>query len=330
MDDFEFKDEIEDDDFDDFDEETSISFTKDESKEETEENSNTFDNDLDNKTNIANKKFTTIVITTVSILCGILVFVIVYLIFNPKEKPEEINTSIDINNQTVQELYKNITYGMNGIRYEKFIKEPRVTLDDFSNYEKYYYALSFIKDSDFQDTGSNNQSKTEIYSLSSDKIASYMRKYFGDDVTYEKKSSIVYTFQQVNKMNKNTGTLKYDDTNKKYTIVFTSRQPIRFQTLASKKYFAKLAKANQVKEDEIELIEDIIYTRCDQNQSRTYSCNLFKDYENTVRIGEKVGVSADTEIDFEEFENHTQIIYRFKKSMEGNYVFKSSKIKYSE
>lgn len=330
MDDFEFKDEIEDD-FDDFDEETSISFNKDEPKEEPEENSNTFDNDLENnKPNVANKKFTAIVITVVSILCGLLVFIIVYIIFNPKAKPPEKNTSIDLGNQTVQELYNNVKYGMNGVRYEKFIKEPNVTIDDFTNYEKYYYALSFIKDSDFQDTGTNNDSKTEIYSLSNDKISSYMRKFFGDDITYDKKTSIVYTFSQVNKMNKNTGTLKYDDTSKKYTIVFTSRQPIRIQTLASKKFYSKLVKATQVNENEIELVEDIIYTKCSQNQSKTYSCTLYKDYENTVRIGEKIGVSADTEMNYDEYEDHTQIIYRFKKSMEGNYVFKSSKIKYSE
>lgn len=334
MDDFEFKDEIEedlDDDLDDALEEDENAISFESKNEEEDEENNTFENDVDNnKNNLANKKFSLIVIITVSVVCGLIVFFIFYAIFNPRGKVKEVNSNLDLASSTVEELYRNVTYGMNGLRYEKYIKEPSVTLKDFTNYEKYYYALSYVQSNDFQDSGTNTESKTEIYTLSSDKVSNYMRKYFGDDVTYEKRTAIPYTFLEVNKLNKNTGTLKYDDTTRKYSIVFTSQEPRRNQPMMTRKFFAELTKATQVNENEIELVENILYTRCSLNQSKTYSCTLYKDYENTVRIGEKIGVSNDSEINFDDYKGHSKIIYRFKKSSEGNYVFASSKIKYSE
>lgn len=331
MDDFEFKDEI-DEDLDDTlddalddEDENAISFEK---KEEKEEDPITFDNDLDsNKMNTADKKFSLIVIVTASVLCGLLVFIIFYVVFNPREKVKEVNSNLDLGSSQVEELYSYVTYGMTGTRYEKYIKEPTVTLKDFTNYDKYYYALSFVKNEDFHEAGTT-VGTAGAYTLNVDKISTYMRKYFGDDVEWEKNTSIPYIFLNVDKYTNNTGTLKYDDSSKKYNIVFTSKNTKRLQTLASKKFFAELVKAKQVTENEIELVENIIYSKCSQNQSKTYSCTLYKDYENTVRIGEKIGVSLDTEINFEEYPEHSQIIYKFKKSSEGIYVFNSSRIKY--
>ncbi len=328
MDEFEFKDEDLDEDLG--DEQDTISF--DTPTEEETPQDETFGNELENKAedNTANKKFSLIVIITVSVVVGLLVFFIVYLIFNPKEKPKEVNTNLDIKSSQVQELYSRVTYGMNGIRYDKFIKEPNVTIKDFSNYDKFYYALSFIQNNDFFNTGTNGDNQLEKYTLNMEKISGYMNKFFGDDITYDKKVNIYYTFLEVDKKGNNSGFLTYDESLNKYSIYFNKKNPRQELKPIAKKYFSELTKATQVNENEIELVENIIYTQCTENKSKTYTCGLYKDYEKTVKIGEKQGVSADTQLDFNEFEKHSKIIYRFKKSSEGTYVFKSSKIKYSE
>ena len=157
-----------------------------------------------------------------------------------------------------------------------------------------------------------------------------MREFFGDNVTYDKKTTINYTFANVNKQGFNKGTLMYDDNTKKYNIVFTTKDLPVTQSISSKKYFAELKDAIRLNENEIELTEYIVYTRCSPNPSKTYTCMLYKDYENSIKIRDRDAVSNDTVLNFDDYPNHTTIKYVFKKNSENNYSFESSKIIYSD
>ena len=326
-DEFDIKDT--DDDIDDLEDENAISFEK---KEEEEIVSNSFGNSFSNsnKNNIANKKFTNIIVIGSAVLFGILVFLIVYLIFNPKQQKEEFKKDLDLNSELVQKLYSRVTYGINNIRYDKFIREPIVTIDNLTNYDKFYYALSLAQNNDFLDTGSATEQSQIQYTLNASKLDSYMREFFGDNITYDKKTTINYTFANVNKQGFNKGTLMYDDNTKKYNIVFTTKDIPTTQSISSKKFFSELKDAIRLNEDEIELTEYIVYTKCSPNPSKTYTCMLYKDYENSIKIRDRDAVSNDTVLNFEDYPNHTTIKYIFKKNSENNYSFKSSRIIYSD
>ncbi len=324
--DFDIKDELDDEveDTEDFtDELDAILFDEKDDKNDEPQDNNTFEDN----SNKATKKFTTMVVVGAAILCGIIVFVTFYIIFNPRAK-KEVNKKLNIESKEVQELYSMVTYGMTGVRYEKYIKEPVVQLENFTNYDKFYYALSYAELKDFQEGETSNNNEKE-YTLSSDKVEQFMRNYFGDEVTYDKKSTLIYSFLKITETN-NKGTLNYDSNTKKYSIRFTSKANKITQALTAKKYFSELVSATQVTEDEIELKEFIIYCRCYENPSKTITCDLFKDYEQSIKIGTRPAVSFDTVINYEDYPKHSTIIYRFKKNSEGNYSFKSSRIEYSE
>ncbi len=324
--DFDIK--LSDDDTDDLEDENAISFEK---KDEEEIVSNSFGNSFSssNKNNLANKKFTNIIVIGSAVLFGIVVFIIVYIVFNPRQPKEEFNKDLDINSELVQNLYSRVTYGINNVRYDKFIKEPIVTIDNLTNYDKFYYALSLAQNTDFLDTGTATEQSQIQYTLNASKLDSFMRDFFGDNITYDKKTTINYTFANVNKQGFNKGTLMYDDNTKKYNIVFTTKDIPTTQSIGSKKFFSELKDAIRLNEDEIELTEYIVYTKCSPNPSKTYTCMLYKDYENSIKIRDRDAVSNDTVLNFEDYPNHTTIKYVFKKNSENNYSFKSSKIIYS-
>lgn len=326
--DFDIKDDFDDEvgeETEDYTDEFDAILFDNEDEEKPEEQSQ--DDTFHDNSNKATKKFTNMVIIGAAILCGIIVFITVYIVFNPR-KPKEVNKKLSIESKEVQQLYSMVTYGMTGVRYEKYIKEPVVELEDFTNYDKYYYALSYANINDFQE-GETSSQNVKNYTLSADKIDQFMRNYFGDEVTYDRKTTINYSFPKIENSN-NKGTLMYDSNTKKYNIVFTSKVNKIQQSLSAKKYFSELVSATQVTEDEIELKEYIIYSKCSENQSKTFSCVLYKDYENSIKITERPSVSYETVINFEEYPKHSTIIYRFKKNSEGNYSFKSSKIEYTE
>ncbi len=160
--DFDIK--LSDDDTDDLEDENAISFEK---KDEEEIVSNSFGNSFSssNKNNLANKKFTNIIVIGSAVLFGIVVFIIVYIVFNPRQPKEEFNKDLDINSELVQNLYSRVTYGINNVRYDKFIKEPIVTIDNLTNYDKFYYALSLAQNTDFLDTGTATEQSQIQYTL---------------------------------------------------------------------------------------------------------------------------------------------------------------------
>ena len=114
----------------------------------------------------ANKKFTTIVVIGVAVLFGVTFFIIFNLIFNRKEPVEPVSNELALDDERVVALYDRVKYGARGPRYYKFVSEPSVTEKNFTNYEKFYYALSLTETNDFRETGTNNEAGIVEYYIS--------------------------------------------------------------------------------------------------------------------------------------------------------------------
>ena len=131
------------------------------------------------------RKIAIIIVVIVSILIGLTTFIVSNLIFNREQPPEVIDYSVDLKNENVQILYQYVTYGTKGLRNDKFAKEDKVVLDNFSNEEKFYYALQFDQVDDFEFTGEINAEKNKVYLITDRKIKKYMQLFFGPNVKYK-------------------------------------------------------------------------------------------------------------------------------------------------
>ena len=297
-------------------------------------NNNDDDNDIKFGKNIskkksssrANKKFTTIVVIGVAVLFGVTFFIIFNLIFNRKEPVEPVSNELALDDERVVALYDRVKYGARGPRYYKFVSEPSVTEKNFTNYEKFYYALSLTETNDFRETGTNNEAGVVEYYISSAKVQQYMQEFFGDGVKYVTATSLNYTFDFV-KGDKNTGQLKYNADKKRYTIYFTDNLENEPQNIENTKVYGELSSA-KTDGDKIIIKEKVIFPKCSKNASNTYDCIIYRDYENTVKIDEAIGQDPNHVFKPSEYESANVVTYTFKPNARGSYSFESSKLTY--
>ncbi len=169
------------------------------------------------------RKIAIIIVVIVSILIGLTTFIVSNLIFNREQPPEVIDYSVDLKNENVQILYQYVTYGTKGLRNDKFAKEDKVVLDNFSNEEKFYYALQFAQVDDFEFTGEINAEKNKVYLITDKKIKKYMQLFFGPNVKYKNDLTISYPFSfRINGMN--VGNMKYSENRGGFETTFTTFQ----------------------------------------------------------------------------------------------------------
>jgi hypothetical protein len=229
-----------------------------------------------------NNKIILIISLVIALICGIGVFLIFNALLTPKETPptpiEE--QTLSTSDQTVQILYKYVTYGTRNKRNDKFVKENTVTLESFNNQERFYYALQFAKKSDFTATGRKNNKKEAIYNISEAKIREYMQRFFGERVSYSSKVSFNYPFNfKVN--NKNVGFITSSETDG-YDVVFNAVEGNIPSDLVEP-YYTQLVAAYKETDGTYRLEEKVIYTRLEKNNN-TYNVYLYRDYNQTKLI----------------------------------------------
>lgn len=227
------------------------------------------------------KKKKTFTIIGMSVLFGVIVFVITYVLFGPKEvEPIPVEREkLELSEQNVQILYQYITYGRDHKRTNKFLSEISVTQDSFTENEKYYYALYFMQPTDLTKATPNNttvSSKNDsTYFLSEDKLNSYMKRYFGDNVEYSK-NSVINTRFNVIEDDKNVGTLTYNNVYSGYEIVFESLEGNNTTDLI-KPYYYKLSDAYKEIDGSYTLEEKVVYTQHVEKEDETFDINICKD-----------------------------------------------------
>lgn len=277
-------------------------------------------------TSRANKKFTTIVVVGVAVLFGLTFFIIFNLIFNRKEPEQPVSNDLALDNETVVALYDRVKFGTRGTRYYKFVSEPSVTVKNFTNYEKFYYALSLAETGDFRETGTNNEAGSVEYYISGTKVQQYMQEFFGDGVKYVTATQLNYTFDFV-KEDKNTGQLKYNADKKRYTIYFTDKVENDPQNIETIKVYGELSSA-KTDGDKIVIKEKVVFPKCSKNASNTYDCIIYRDYENTVKIDEAIGQDPNHVFKASDYESANVVTYTFAPNARGSYSFESSKLTY--
>ena len=233
-----------------------------------------------------------ILILLICVAVGLVTYIICATVFGARVNEEkEMGEEIPITNESVKILYDNVTYGVRGSRNDKFIKEQNVTLDSFSNYEKFYYALQYSVPGDIYDTGKKDGNGNEIYRLPTGKIDGYMKQFFGPKVNYTLENSLNYTFlYSIN--GKNVGRMTYDQTNSGYNIVFDSFQDNIVNNNLVEDYYTKLYKAYILEDDTLKIEEKVIFTSITQNND-FYNLAIYKDNGHTNLIEQKASMSKD-------------------------------------
>lgn len=287
--------------------------------------------EVDENTEKKPKKISIIVIVVVSLVIGLTVFFVSNAIFggpNKKKDTPAVSSAVSIEDDNVKILYDYVTYGIRGTRNDKFIKEQSVKLEDFSNYEKFYYALQFAQVEDFASTGQVNAAKQKVYNISSAKIKNYMQRFFGSKVNFSTSSVITYPFSfRIN--NLNVGTLTYAVERDGYDTVFTKLEENITSNALVEPYYTELVSANKKSDGSLELTEKIIYTST-VKRNNVYDIYIYKDYQHTMLLETKTNLTEEAlkekPISVNDYkEKAATITYQFNLGP-SNYYFYSSTI----
>ena len=287
------------------------------------------DNSKKRRKKRTNKTIAIVIVVVVSLLIGVLVFVGSNAIFNPSKKKETpTSIQLDLKNENVDILYHYVTYGTRNKRNDKFIKNKSVTLKDFTNEEKLYYALQFAQPEDFVFSKKYNEKEQKIYNFSKIKLDDYIKRFFGDGVVYAT-DDITYPFSfRIN--DQNVGIMKYSTSKRAYETVFDGLQEDIKSTEKIEPYYAKLVSAEQNLDNSITLKEKIIFTELEQ-VGETYMLTVYKDYDKTNIISRKQDITLEqlekNPIKVDDYINICATIeYTFPVGLSNNYYFASSKI----
>ncbi len=239
------------------------------------------------------EQLTWIIVIVISFICGLTVFFIMLAIFNNTGEEEVIpeppkEEKVSLQNTNVKALYKYVTYGTRGKRNDKFFKESVTTLESFTNQERFYYALQFVKKEDLTYTEEKNSRGEPIYNISDRKMGEYMQRFFGNKVSYSSKVSFTYPFQfAVNGKNLAVITTSATDG---YDVTF-SRAENNLPKDLVEPFYAKLYDAYIESDGSYRLEEKVIFTTFAMNNNRTYNVNIYSDYNHTKLIDSILGIS---------------------------------------
>lgn len=262
------------------------------------------------KNNKDNGIFQIIIIIVISLLIGFTVYFLSSKVLgnnkNNSNNSSNNSSSISIDDNLVDELYSYVSRKSN----LKFIREPNLLVDNFTNKEKYYYALQFVEAKDLEVDSKEDNS----YILSSDKVKEYMTKFFGSGVTYSKNITMDYDFDFY-VSTYNIANVSYNQNKNNYSVVFSGNSLDN-----GVNYHKELVKASKGADGSIILIENVLFTSVSDNGL----VNIYKDYDKTMLIASVDYDSFDAD---KYLDKGSTITYTFKND-NGNYYFYSSKISY--
>ena len=241
-----------------------------------------------------NKKMSLIIIIAAALICGLLFFFVSNALFGKKTTKEEPRTevSLDLNDENVKILYSYVTYGTGKRRNDKFIKEKQVTLGTFTDEEKLYYALQFVKAKDLLFTGEYNDDHKKIYNLSDETIRNYMQRFFGESPFYTALEKYTYRFKNVSYGGQSVATLTPSTKAAGgYDLVFDGEEVEEKDELMDP-FYASLVAAYQEANGAYRLEEKIVYTQLVKNGS-SYNVYIYRDFEKTQLIEAKTNQTED-------------------------------------
>ena len=283
-----------------------------------------------------NSKLKTIIIVVFAIIVFLVVFLALNSLLNPKTKTKPTNTQVitsekkALNEKNVKILYNYVTYNANGgVRYDIFVKNKKVTIDTFTEEEKYYYALQYAQVEDFEYTGNKDENDNKIYSISERKIKKYMEYFFGKGVKYSTDITIKYPFSfSIN--DKNVGIITYNKETSSYDTIFQMDNDTKEEYIVDP-YMGKLVEAYKEPDGGYRLVEKVIYVYVKEQSDGKYEVTISKDYEHKSIIESSIDQTEEDlkKIKVDKYiDKAATITYNFKIKEPSNVLyFYSSEIK---
>ena len=276
------------------------------------------------------KQISLLIILSFSLLIGLFVFFVssVLLNKNPTSDGVEEATSLSLEDSNVKILYEYVTFeALQG----KFLKEKETSIFNFTNQDKFYYALQFVEFDDLKNTGLENERKQKIYLLSSSILDSYMKRFFGSSVVYSKNIVMNFTFPfQIDGYN--VGEISYSQIDNGYHIVFDGVLNDDSSTNLVQPYYGQLVEAYRESDGSYRLVEKVIFTEMTV-QNGVYTISIYNDYNHTILIDMIQNVTEDwlreNPVSIENYlEKASTVTYLFKVD-ETTLYFYSSSLRYS-
>lgn len=272
-----------------------------------------------------------IVILVVTVLAlGLGVYFISSLFFGNNKKEvvtAGISSTLSIDDPEILDIYGLVTYGRDSNSLNKYLKEQSVTLKDFSNYEKFYYALSLLKEKQVREIKESNTTTQKQYYISDVDMDQLMKSYFGDKVEYLKQGTLPVVLAPGFDIG-NTLSLKYSINKERYETTFTKTATDTFRLIPVALY--GLESATLMDDGTITLVERVVYIVSNINNNLV-SHQVYRDYNHTMLIESKNNIALEEyqkePLSIDNYMEKGNIItYQFKKN-NGEYYFYQSKIK---
>ena len=275
-----------------------------------------------------------VIIVGLAILAFIVIFLILNSILNPKTKTTKTepvtSEKKSLTESNVKILYNYVTYSADGgVRYDIFVKNKKVTLDTFTEEEKYYYALQYVQVEDFEYTGKMDENNNKIYAISNRKINKYMEYFFGKGVKYSTNVNIKYPFSfSIN--DKSLGIMKYNQATASFDTIFVKNETPKTEYIVAP-YLGKLVEAYKEPDGGYKLIEKVIYVNYKKQDDGKYEVIISKDAEHSSIIESSIDQTEEAlkNIKIDKYINKAATItYNFKIKEPSNILyFYSSEIK---
>ena len=266
-----------------------------------------------------------IIVAIVSIAVGLITFFISDAILNGRRRDSSANNILTIEDMGVKNLYSYVTYGTNGIRNDLFVKNKSVSIDTFSNQDKFYYALQFASANDFEYTGEVNQNQNKVYLISDKKIKDYMQTFFGPSVSYSSDIELSHTFSFIID-NMNVGDMVYSGDKNGFETTFTKKEENTKKESLTTDIVGKLFSVKTDASGKIIIDEKVVFTNIKKNDNNMYDVEIYKDYNKEQLLDRKVIASIDDNyVDLSKISNPSIIEYTFAPNG-STYYFESSSL----
>lgn len=265
-----------------------------------------------------------IIVILLAISIGLIIFYITNPIFNkPQEGPFVQELQLTDNN--VRILYDYVSYSVDGNRNDVFVMNSSVTKDNMPSKDKLYYALQFASPEDFVSTGKRDNDNNQIFNISDNKVDAYMKRFFGNNVTYSKVKKMDYTLN-FSEEHKYVGTLTYSYDNKGYDTILNKVEEDEKEYV--KPFYGKLVKASLFEDQSMELQEKVIYTKVIEKDD-LYTIKVYGDlhYHNLIETRNNLTESQlkSSVFNMNEYVNEASTVtYTFKTENDKYYFYSSN------
>lgn len=283
----------------------------------------------DNKKSNPSQMIKIAVLVVIVIVLGLSVYFISSLFFKGDNKNETavgISDTLSIDDPEVESIYDLVTYGRDNNTLNKYLKEQSVILKDFSNYEKFYYALSLLKEKELKEIKNSDTTTQKQYYISDADMDQLMKSYFGDKVEYLKQGTLPIILSPGFDAG-NTLSLKYNINKERYETTL-SKTDVATAGLIPVAFYG-LESATRSDDGMITLVERVVYITSSVNNNLV-SYQVYRDYNHTMLIDSQNNIALEEyqkePISIDNYMEKGNIItYKFKEN-NGEYYFYQSKI----